>query len=101
MATENIHGNVDQWSMVVLYNPKSGAIVHTHQVVSTQGGVHPDARAVENLALEHASHARKAPVQGVAFLHVNPRDIDFDQSYAVDVKAKRLKTIKPTARRAK
>jgi hypothetical protein len=101
MATENIPGNVDQWSMVVLYNPKNGAIVHTHQVVSTQGGVHPDARALENLALEHASHARKAPVQGVAFLHVNPRDIDFEQSYAVDVKAMRLKTIKPTARRAK
>jgi hypothetical protein len=91
MATGDIHGEFDQWSMVVLYDPKSGAIVHSHQVVTSRGGVHPDQPTLEKLALEHASHARKAPVQGVAVLHVNPHEFDFHAVYSVDVNAKRLK----------
>jgi hypothetical protein len=93
MATENIHGEADQWSMVVLYDPNSGAIVHSHQVVTSPGGVHPDAHALEKQALEHAAHARKAPLQGMAVLHVDPHEFDLQTSYAVDVKAKRLKPV--------
>jgi hypothetical protein len=91
MATGDIHGDFDQWSMVVLYDPKSGAIVHSHQVVTSRGGVHPDAPTLERQALEHAAHVRKAPVQGVAVLHVNPQEFDFHATYTVDVNTKRLK----------
>jgi hypothetical protein len=101
MATEDIHDDGNQWSMVVLYDPKSGAIVHSHQVVTHPGGVHPDAQALEKQALEHAGHAHKAPLQGMAVLHVNPRELDLEASYAVDVKAKRLKSIAKADRAGK
>src|SRR4051794_41753364 len=89
MATEDIHDDGNQWSMVVLYDPKSGAIVHSHQVVTHPGGVHPDAQALEKQALEHAGHAHKAPLQGMAVLHGYPPEPDLDASYAVDGKANR------------
>jgi len=91
MTTNDIHGEFDHWSMVVLYDSHSGAIVHSHQVVTTRGGVHPDGPTLEKQALEHAAHARNAPVQGVAVLHVNPHEFDFHATYAVDVSTKRLK----------
>jgi hypothetical protein len=98
MATGDVQGDVEHWSMVVLYDSKNGGIVHSHQVVTARGAVHPDAQALERQALEHASHARKASVSGTAFLHVNPREIDLEAAYVVDVQAKRLKRIEPTKR---
>ena len=70
MAKNQVFGPYDQWSMVVLYDPKTGDIVHTHQAVTTRGGTHPDQATLEKLAADHASRARNTSVAGVGFLHV-------------------------------
>jgi|SRR5580658_1265509 hypothetical protein len=90
MAKNEVFGEYDQWSMVVVYEPKTGDIVHTHQAVTTRGGAHPDQAALETLAADHASRARNISVQGMAFLHVDPRGFDFDGRYSVDVKSRSL-----------
>ncbi|MGB9366768.1 MAG: hypothetical protein WCE79_12240 [Xanthobacteraceae bacterium] len=92
MAAGDVQGDDEHWSMVVLYDPKSGAIVHSHQVVTARGAVHPDAQAIEREALEQAAHARKASVSA-AFLHVNPREIDLAAAHVVDVKTGQLKAV--------
>lgn len=90
MAINQVLGPYDQWSMVVLYDPKTGDIVHTHQAVTTRGGTHPDQATLEKLALDHASRATKIPLDGVAFLTVDPREIDLGARYTVDVKNRSL-----------
>ena len=90
MASNQVFGPYDQWSMVVLYDPKTGNIVHTHQAVTTRGGTHPDQATLEKLAADHASRVRNTSVAGMAFLHVDPRDFDFDARYSVDVRSRSL-----------
>lgn len=91
MASNQVIGPYDQWSMVVLYDPKTGDVVHTHQAVTTRGGTHPDPATLEALALGHAARVRQAPVTGVAFLHVDPSGIDSAARYTVDVATRSLK----------
>jgi hypothetical protein len=95
MAKNQVFGPYDQWSMVVLYDPKTGAIVHTHQAVTTRGGTHPDSDTLEKLAADHASRARNISVAGMAFLHVDPSEIDSAAHYTVDVKTKSLAKADP------
>jgi hypothetical protein len=90
MAKNQVLGPYDQWSMVVLYDPKTGNIVHTHQAVTTRGGTHPDQATLQKLAADHASRARNAPVDGMAFLEVDPREFDLGARYSVDVKSRSL-----------
>src|ERR1700734_3140339 len=90
MAKNEVFGAYDQWSMVVLYDPNTGNIVHTHQAVTTRAGTHPDSATLEKLAADHASRARNASVAGVAFLHVDPGDIDSASHYTVDIKSRTL-----------
>jgi hypothetical protein len=90
MANNQVLGPYDQWSMVVLYDPKTGNIVHTHQAVTTRGGTHPDPDTLEKLAADHASRAGVASVAGMAFLHVDPSEIDSAAHYTVDVKNRSL-----------
>ena len=59
MAENQVFGPYDQWSMVVLYDPKTGDIVHTHQAVTTRGGTHPDPETLETLTADHASRCEK------------------------------------------
>jgi hypothetical protein len=100
-ATKNeVIGPYDHWSMVVLYDPKTGDIMHTHQAVTTRGGTHPDQAALEKEAAEHASRVRKAPVGGMAFLAVDPREIDLAARYTVDIKTRSLRKAPPRARKA-
>jgi hypothetical protein len=54
MAINQTFGPYDQWSMVVLYDPTTGDIVHTHQAVTTRGGAHPDPETMEKLTADHA-----------------------------------------------
>jgi len=100
MIKNEVFGPYDQWSMVVLYDPKTGNIVHTHQAVTTRGGTHPDQATLEKLAADHASRTRNASVAGMAFLHVNPSEIDPAAHYAVDVKNRSLVTLAPRAFKA-
>jgi hypothetical protein len=90
MAKNEVYGDYEHWSMVAVYDPKTGDIVHTHQVVTMRGGAHPDQATLEKLAADHASRARNISVEGMAFLHVDPRDIDSDGRYSVDVKSRSL-----------
>ena len=57
MANNQVLGPYDQWSMVVLYDPKTGNVAHTHQAVTTRGGTHPDPDTLEKLAADHATRA--------------------------------------------
>jgi hypothetical protein len=95
MASNQVFGPYDQWSMVVLYDPKTGDIVHTHQAVTTRGGTHPDPQTLEKLAADHASRARNTSVAGMAFLHVDPSDIDSAAHYTVNVKSQTLLKVDP------
>ena len=90
---QGIQGVQQQWSMVVVYDPKTGHIAHTHQVLTRQGGLHPDPAALEKLALEHGARARNASLDGHALLHVDPATLDSDAGYAVDLKTRTLRKI--------
>jgi hypothetical protein len=90
MAKHEVPGSYDDWSMVIIYDPRTGVIVHTHQVVSTRGGVHPDRDTLEKTAAEHAARARNASVATMAFLHVDPREFDRGAYYTVDVASRTL-----------
>ncbi len=90
MANNQTFGPYDQWSMVVLYDPKTGHIVHTHQAVTTRGGTHPDQATLEKLAADAASRARNASVAGMAFLHVDPSETDAAAHYTVDLEKRSL-----------
>jgi hypothetical protein len=98
MPKNQVYGPFEHWSMVLLYDPKTGDIVHGHQVVTT-GGQHPDRTALEKEAAEHASRARKTSIGEVAFLHVDPREIDSDAYYTVDTKTRVL--VKSDSRKPK
>ena len=100
MAKNQVFGPYDQWSMVVLYDPNTGNIVHTHQAVTTRAGTHLDSATLEKLAADHASRARNASVAGVAFLHVDPSEMDATARYTVDVKNRSLLKAGPRAPKA-
>jgi hypothetical protein len=55
---------------------------------------------LEKLAADHASRARNASVAGVAFLHVDPGDIDSASHYTVDIKSRTLLKTDPRKPRA-
>jgi len=98
-TTKNeVFGQYDHWSMVVLYDPKTGDILHTHQAVTTRGGTHPDQAALQKEAAEHASRLRKIPADGMAFLAVDPREIDLNARYVVDVKNRSMKAVPRVSR---
>ena len=90
MAINQVFGPYDQWSMVVLYDPKTGDIVHTRQAVTTRGGTHPDPETLEKTAADHASRAKNTSVAGIAFLHVDPSKLNSTAHYTVDVKRRSL-----------
>ena len=46
---------VEQISMVVLYDPDTGDIAHIHQCVSVRKGKHPTKKALEAEAQQQAS----------------------------------------------
>lgn len=56
MANNEVCGPYDQWSMVVIYDPKTGDMVHTHRAATTRGGTHPDPATLEKLALTGKKH---------------------------------------------
>lgn len=72
----------EQWSMVVVYDPTSGAIVHTHQELTASGGQHSDDATMEKEALGHAA-GRLGGVK-LATLHVDPHSLKTDTHYRVD-----------------
>jgi hypothetical protein len=100
MTKNEVFGPYDHWSMVVLCDPKTGVIMHTHQAVTTRGGTHPDQATLEKAAAQHASRVRKIPADGMAFLAVNPHGIDLNARYTVDVRNRSLQKAAPRAPKA-
>jgi hypothetical protein len=79
---------VEQESMVVLYDPSTGNIAHVEHAITYRGGQHPDKEALESAAQTHASQAAGRHglplVQGLAVLHVSPESFNSDVKQRVD-----------------
>lgn len=75
--------------LCVLYEPKTGVIVHTHRVTTMPGGRKVDAAEMERRTRERAT-SRGRDVHKLALLHVDPKTYRPGAFYRVDVKAKAL-----------
>lgn len=94
---------IEHESMVVLYEPRTGRIVHRHEVVSTKGAEHPDERTREADAREQLRLAQPDAADAVAkveALHVEPARWEADRVYRVDPKNRVLTEVKRRARAA-
>lgn len=80
---------VEDQKLCVLYDPSSGAIVHTHWVTTLAGGRKVDAKEVEKRARERAA-LRGGDVSATKALHVDPKTYHAGSHYKVDVKAGQL-----------
>jgi hypothetical protein len=75
---------VEHESMVVLYDPQTGRVVHRHQVLTMKGGEHPDQKTMERDAIEQLSQAQPAVTEKFAVLHVDPRTLKLGALHKVD-----------------
>jgi hypothetical protein len=100
MALVEHAGEVEQWSIVVVYDAKSGDIVHKHECVSLRGGTHPSKQMLEKDALEQASRAGRDTTK-VSLLHVDPKDLNIDAHYKVDTKTRTLVEVQQPKRKAR
>lgn len=92
--------DVTRESGVVIYDAKTGAIVHRHEVVTVAGGTHPDDKAIEAEALALFAQAQPGQKAKTAVLHFDPRTLAPDRLHKVDVAARKLVEIqvKPAAK---
>jgi hypothetical protein len=84
----------EQATLVLLYHPKTGTIVHAHYAAADPGADLPARAAIERDAV-HYARQRGARRGGVAVdalprLHVDPRRFRPDRAYRVDVKSRTL-----------
>jgi hypothetical protein len=89
MANAENAGEVEQWSMVVIYDPVSGDILHTHESMTLRGGTHPDKKALEKDARDHALRAGR-DAGNASLLHVDPTGVKSGAQYKVDTKSPAL-----------
>lgn len=61
-----------------------------HNVVTVNGGRHPDQNAVEKEALEQLSQTQPSFKEKVAILHVDPNSLKTRTLYKVDTKRRVL-----------
>jgi hypothetical protein len=73
----------------VLYDQKSGRIVHLHQEITYPGGRKLTKSEAESRALEAVAKVR-GNAAGLKVLHVSPEQLQPPKIYKVDVKARRL-----------
>lgn len=99
MANQETIGDVERWSLVVIYDESTGAVVHTHQVVTSRGGAHPDDTAIEREALELAGSGTSATGRRLSPLRVDPRSINTDSHYRVDPEKRELVEVPRALRR--
>jgi hypothetical protein len=81
---------IEKESVVVLYDPKTGHIVHGHHHVTFKDGAHPDQQTLERAAFEHASRMNKRMPDKVEILHVDPITIRARAHYKVDIQKRIL-----------
>ena len=77
-------------SLVVLYEGGSGRIVHTHRVVTFEGGEHPDEATLEKQAMDQFQLAEPQTRQKVELLHASPGSMKADGVYRVDEQQKMI-----------
>jgi len=70
-------------SVVVIYDPADGRIVHRHQHLTPKGEAPPDEREIEKAALEFAAQ-KNLQTAKLRTLHVDPKKITVGVSYRVD-----------------
>jgi len=75
---------VEHESLVVLYDPQTGRVVHQHQVVTMKGGQHPDEKTMEKEAMEQLSHMQPGVTAKLSVLHVDPRALKPGALHKVD-----------------
>jgi hypothetical protein len=83
---------IERWSAVALYDPKTGNVVHLHQCVSLKGGQHPTKVRLERDArdgLKQVAAGRAVPRRLLA-LHLDPRTLDTEHHYGVDPRRRAL-----------
>lgn len=96
----SIHEVIEPTSSCVVYDPRSGRIVHVHSVVAEPGARIPSREQVAEDALEIARESSGRQVKGLKALHVDPRDIVSGEPKRVEVKkltlvsAKRRRPVK-------
>lgn len=77
-------------SGVLIYDAKSGDIIHRHEVVTVRGGEHPDAAAIEREALALFAQAHPDLTAKAAVLHFDPKSLTPGRLHKVDVAARKL-----------
>jgi hypothetical protein len=93
-------GNVEieAQSMVVVYDARTGRIIHAHYSITHKGGKHPDRPALERDALEELSRAQPSFTAKTAVLHVDPTRLTSGTLYSVDAKKVALVEQRPDKR---
>ncbi len=81
-------------SAVVVYDPDTGQIIHTHQSVTMRGGKHPDQQTLEKDALHHLTQVQPRIKKKLEFLHVDPHSLKQESFYKVDTKNRALVEIR-------
>lgn len=92
----------EQQSVVVLYDPNAGNIVHVYHVISDPGAHHPDRATLEKDALrrasEIASERNLSLPANPALLHVEPAGFQKNMAYKVDTIKRVLVEIRPAGK---
>ena len=81
---------VEHESVVVIYDAKTGDILHRHDVVTAKGGKHPDESTREKDAYEQLSQAQPRQKSETAVLHADPRTLKPRTLYKVDINKRAL-----------
>jgi hypothetical protein len=76
----------EEVKICVLYDPKDGHIVHTHEVVTFTGGRRVSDEEVKARAFKNATRRGK-DTSNLKALHVSPDKIDRRSTYRVDLKS--------------
>ena len=78
---------VESEKACVVYEAKTGRVVHLHRVITLRGGKAPSANAIEARALELAGQRSGAAVK---VLHLDPESVQSGSAYKVDLKKLKL-----------
>jgi len=95
-------GAPEHESLIIVYDPADGHIVHSHSHYDlTPGGQRADEKALEKEVLEIVSQHGIA-TSSVALLHVDPQSVNDSAFYKVDTRKRQLvEAPKPERRKSK
>jgi hypothetical protein len=78
---------VESHQACVVYEAKTGRVVHLHRAITLRGGKAPTKSAMEARALELAGGGSRAAVK---VLHLDPESVQSGSAYKVDLKKLKL-----------